>query len=300
MAGIASLLNAERGVAQGNLNPELYNLSSSVPAAFHDVTVSSSGVVNCTVKTPSMCNNSVAGPKGLANGQSGYLVTSGYDLVTGLGSLDVQEFLNNFAGNRATPTLTIAASTNITTAQPDNVIVTITGNGADPPTGSVALTSGTYTSAAVAFSDGQASFIIPAGALPVGNDTLAAAYTPDTSSEINYNPASGSVPITVTAAPLITPVVVLQPNSSVVTTAQSLQVSISLSVGAGNTAPTGSITLTSSTFSSTVNGPFNTVSQLTIPPQTLPVGQDTLTATYTPDPASSSIYSSATGTASVT
>jgi hypothetical protein len=103
MAGVAALLDQKLGSAQGNLNPALYQLAASVPAAFHDVTVASSGVSSCSVNTPSMCNNSIPGPTGLTGGQAGYLVTTGYDEVTGLGSLNVGTFLNNLVSSPIVP-----------------------------------------------------------------------------------------------------------------------------------------------------------------------------------------------------
>jgi len=99
MAGIAALLNQSMEGQQGNLNPTLYSLAVSAPTAFNDVTVASSGVSNCNINTPSMCNNSVPSASGLSGGQAGYLVTTGYDEVTGLGSLNVQNFLSNFTSN---------------------------------------------------------------------------------------------------------------------------------------------------------------------------------------------------------
>ncbi len=98
MAGIAALLDQQMGGRpQGNLNPQLYALQSSSPSAFHDVTIGSSGVSNCTLSLPSVCNNTIAGARGLAGGEPGYLIGPGYDEVTGLGSLDVQAFLQGFA-----------------------------------------------------------------------------------------------------------------------------------------------------------------------------------------------------------
>jgi subtilase family serine protease len=96
MAGIAALLDQRMGKAQGNLNPRLYAMAASVPSAFHDVTVATSGVGSCSVNTPSMCNNSIPGPSGLSGGQAGYLVGPGYDEVTGLGSLNVANFIDDF------------------------------------------------------------------------------------------------------------------------------------------------------------------------------------------------------------
>ncbi len=58
MAGITALLDQKLGKKQGNLNAELYTLASKSSSALHDVTVTSSGVKSCSVKTPSMCNNS--------------------------------------------------------------------------------------------------------------------------------------------------------------------------------------------------------------------------------------------------
>lgn len=94
MAGIAALLNQKTGSAQANLNPRLYALAAN-PAngVFHDVSVSSSGVGDCTLTTPSPCNNSTPGPNGLAGGLKGYMVGTGYDLPTGLGSIDVANLL---------------------------------------------------------------------------------------------------------------------------------------------------------------------------------------------------------------
>ncbi|MBN8727853.1 MAG: S8/S53 family peptidase [Xanthomonadales bacterium] len=98
MAGVAALLNQKAGKAQANLNPRLYELAAD-PAngVFHDVTIASSGVTPCTL-SPSPCNNSVPGPGGLEDGLAGFKVGTGYDLATGLGSLDVERLLARWDG----------------------------------------------------------------------------------------------------------------------------------------------------------------------------------------------------------
>ena len=66
MAGVAALLDDLVGAPQGNLNPQIYEVAAnqvSVPYPFHDTTVGSSGAAVCDVKTPSMCNNSIPGPR---------------------------------------------------------------------------------------------------------------------------------------------------------------------------------------------------------------------------------------------
>jgi Pro-kumamolisin, activation domain len=101
MAGVAALLDQDQGGAVGSLNPRLYQMAASVPTAFHDVTVPTSGVTNCNINTPSMCNNSIAGATSLTGGQAGFAVTTGYDEATGLGSLDAAAFVKNFVATSA-------------------------------------------------------------------------------------------------------------------------------------------------------------------------------------------------------
>jgi pseudomonalisin len=127
MAGIAALLNTKMGVAQGNLNPMLYRLAASTPAAFHDVTVATSGVTGCTAAVPSICDNSTPGESSLTGGLAGYVVGVGYDQATGLGSLDVADFIaaasggggggtaGSFTLSASQSTLSVTPVANITT-----------------------------------------------------------------------------------------------------------------------------------------------------------------------------------------
>lgn len=102
MAGVAALINQKALHAQGNLNPRLYSLAASSHDIYHDVTVESSGVSTCSVGTASLCNNSLPGPTSLSGGVEGYLVGTGYDMATGLGSLDISNLLDawNMTANR--------------------------------------------------------------------------------------------------------------------------------------------------------------------------------------------------------
>jgi subtilase family serine protease len=98
MAGIAALIDQKLGAPQGNLNPALYRLATTTPDVFHDVTVASSGVVDCDVETPSMCNNSTPSASALSGGLAGFEVGPGYDLATGLGSIDAAKLVDALAG----------------------------------------------------------------------------------------------------------------------------------------------------------------------------------------------------------
>ena len=205
MAGIAALLDQQASRAQGNLNPSLYLLATSTPAAFHQVSVASSGVTNCSAATPSMCNNSAPGPTGLTGGQAGYQLgaTGGYSEVTGLGSLEITQFINNYTSTNSTnptPTVTLLAQPTVTTAQSASILITVTGSGGTAPTGTVVLSSGTYASAITTLDipgpDSNSVYIvIPSNVLALGTDTLTATFT---STSLTYGDATGSTTIVVT------------------------------------------------------------------------------------------------------
>jgi len=205
MAGIAALIDQQSGVPQGNLNPSLYAMAAGTPAAFHQVSVASSGVSNCTTATPSMCNNSIPGPTGLSGGQAGYQLgqSGGYSLVAGLGSLDVAQFINSYTStgsSKPAPTVTLLAQPTVTISQSASVLITVTGSGGTPPTGTVTLSSGSYTSAITTLNipgpnSNGVYIVIPSNALTLGTDTLTASYT---STSLDYSDATGSTTIIVT------------------------------------------------------------------------------------------------------
>lgn len=105
MAGIAALLNQHVGHPQANLNPRLYRLAAD-PAngVFHDVTVASSGVAACDPDLPSLCNNASPGPNGPRGGRRGFIVGTGYDLATGLGSIDATRLVTQWQATAPTRT----------------------------------------------------------------------------------------------------------------------------------------------------------------------------------------------------
>ncbi len=190
MAGITALLNQKQGSAQGSLNPILYALAGN-PAngVFNDVTVATSGVANCVVTTPSMCNNSTPGTNGLTGGLSGYLVNAGYDEVTGLGSINVANLLTNWSS--AAPTTT---TLNISPISPVNVGTSVTLSAKVTP----ASATGTVTffndrialnSTPAPVTNGTANFT--SSTLPGGSYSITAAFTP--TSGTNFGESVSSV-----------------------------------------------------------------------------------------------------------
>ena len=207
------------------------------------------------------------------------------------------------SSGEATPSVTVTpASFSITTAQNLSVTVSVSGGSYYPtPTGSVTLktfSSRPYTSTTATLSNGSVTINIPAGSLDLGIEALGASYTPDSASSSTYNSATGMTSVTVTTPqPMTTPTITVTPFSNSITTAQSLSVAVAVIGGSGTPTPTGSITLTSTSRAETLS---HGSASFFISPGLLRVGIDTLTATYTPDSASSLVYTGATGTASVT
>jgi hypothetical protein len=93
--------------------------------------------------------------------------------------------------------LTPSASS-ITITQPLTVSVSVGAiGGLATPTGSVALTSGSYNSGAIVLNSGNANINILAGALASGTDTLTVTYTPDSSSSALYASVANTTSVTV-------------------------------------------------------------------------------------------------------
>jgi hypothetical protein len=95
--------------------------------------------------------------------------------------------------SKVTPALTLNVSaTVITDQQPLTVNVTAGTSGQLSPTGSVTITSGSY-SAQATLASGVASVSVPAGALASGADTLTVAYSGD----LVYNTTAATTSVTV-------------------------------------------------------------------------------------------------------
>jgi subtilase family serine protease len=193
-AGILALVEQSTGGRLGQAAAQLYNLynGSHAAAIFHDVTQGNNSV-SCKQGGPN-CAQDTAG----YYFESGYNATTGYDLATGLGSVDAVQLISYWATatSGATATVTVTpASSSITVAQSLSVIVTVAGSaGLAAPSGTVTLTGDGYTSSAGTLSNGTYTFTIPAGSLAAGTDALTVTYSGDT----NYASAIGTATVAVT------------------------------------------------------------------------------------------------------
>ena len=222
-------------------------------------------------------------------------------LIDGSGNLIFADLNNSrirkisIAYTPTSPTVTVTPSaSSLTTGQPLTVTVVVDGGTGNPvPTGTVTLMGGGYTSAATPLTTGTATISIAAGSLTVGADTLTVKYSGDT----NYSATTGNATVTVTAIiGSAVATVTVTPSVLTITNQQAETVKVSVTGGSGQATPTGTVVLSSGSYSSTAQILVSGTASFTISAGALSSGTDTLTAIYSGD----ATYGTAHGTASVT
>ncbi|MGA2213519.1 MAG: hypothetical protein ABSH31_09610, partial [Bryobacteraceae bacterium] len=203
-AGMTALLNqklASGGV--GNINPKLYSLARSNPGIFHDITSGNNVVtVACSKGQPDCTSTAV-----------GYYAGVGYDLCTGIGSVDMYKLVEGWNGGSTTtppvtPTTNLTLLATLSTVSANDVlylIATVTSTDGTAPTGSVAfsIAGSSLGSAALNGSVGKATATLAVSGfqLPAGSGTITATYNSANSASVTVSvTASGSG---VSAAPSI-------------------------------------------------------------------------------------------------
>lgn len=286
MAGVMALINQKTGSTQGLANKELYLLGAKQ--------ASTSGYSSCSaesVTTSSSCyfNDIDAGPftpaynnavpcdygafayfsyncavvgtndeigiLGPSAGNPGYNAGTGYDLATGLGSLNVANVVNAWTSTSSTATgastVTVTPTpATISTSQSVSVAVTVASSpaGKTTPTGYVTLSGGGYTSSPEPLTAGSFTFTIPAGSLSGGTDSLTVSYSGDSI----YAPSSGSGSVTVSKLNAAMGPVSFNPSNTILSN-QTLMVLGTVNCSgtcAGSPTPTGTVTVSSGTYTS--------------------------------------------------
>jgi len=207
MAGIAALLNQYLGTGGlGNINPKLYALAQSNSGVFHDITTGNNIVtaqVTCGRRQTCVTPTPV-----------GYNAGTGYDNVTGLGSIDAWKLMTCWGGTCAAgtippPVITPATSTlsllsNLTTVgSQDYAFLTATAtanDGVSTPQGSVVFSAGTTALGALTLVGSAgvstATLVVQGNELPVGSTTVTASYDGSSTSA----PVTSSVTLNVRLA----------------------------------------------------------------------------------------------------
>ncbi len=214
-AGIMALVNQKTASRQGNANYTLYKLaaqsgasctSSGTPAStciFYDVTTGTNAMpCDDTVAAPVNCG--AAGPAGIGI-LTGYNSTAGYDLTTGLGSVNAANLVNKWstitsALKPSATTLSLNPTTSIVhgTAVTVQIGVTPTPPATGTPTGNVALLSTTTIDPGVTdFALTNGSVNSTTDVLPGGSYTVTAHYPGDGT----FAASDSKPPVSVTVTP---------------------------------------------------------------------------------------------------
>jgi hypothetical protein len=144
-----ALVNQKTGQRQGNANFVLYPLAAKPVAAFHDITKGNIAVA-CAGGSPN-CSSTTAGTNGVlfttiaAVKTPAFTSTAGYDLATGLGTVDANNLVNHWSDVTFTATTSVALTLSPTTllhGAATTVNVTVTPTTA---TGDVALLAASGT-----------------------------------------------------------------------------------------------------------------------------------------------------------
>ena len=201
-AGVLAILNqylVSKGTLKqaglGNINPVLYRMAQSTKDVFHDI-VKGDNIVPCAQDTPG-CGSS---------GSFGYSAGPGYDLASGLGSIDANHFVTEWnTGTASSTSVTAPGSVAFNGTLQLNAVVS---GGAGTPKGSVSFLSSDSPLGTVNLQAGAAALSVSAFKLPAGVSTIQAVYSGDNV----YVGSAGSTTINVTVpaaatavAPTISP-----------------------------------------------------------------------------------------------
>jgi hypothetical protein len=299
MAGIMALVDQKYG-RQGQAAQVFYALAKIAPAAFHDVT-RGGNYVACTV-TPGL-PDCVAGANG-TDETPGFAAAVGYDLASGLGTIDAAQLVNHWGDVSAKSSATSLQLSAVSFQHGQSVTasVKVTGSDGGVPTGDVALT----TTSSLSAQQGQGSIALVAGAgseslstLPGGSYQVVGRYGGD-----GVYGLSASAPVSLTVTPETSEI---NFQTEIVsghyfgyepftpgyqaTYGEPIQLFVHPTGASGDGVATGTATFTLNT--TTYAAALNAGGYGTWTPQALPVGQYTASASYSGDASFSASTSSA-------
>jgi hypothetical protein len=291
MAGIMALIDQKYG-RQGQANFTIYPLSQQKPSAFHDVTLGSNNV-NCMQGFPHCSLDS--------NGDGFYTLqeysaAAGYDLATGLGSVDANVLVSNWNSVTFLPTATTLhlSAASVPHGTPITVTTTVAPvSGSGEPTGGVAI----LTTSPLPNSQGQTSITLSGGTgsqsvdfFPGGSYQVTGRYGGDgvygestsTPVSLKVTPENANINFAVLNGQTGSPI----PNAGSIQydTPMSLviePIGISAPTGTANGNATGTATFTIDSMTATV--PLNAEGIASWTPPALAVGSHTASATYSGD-----------------
>lgn len=202
-AGIMALVDQKMGARQGQANYVLYRLAAADIAAGRQCNASGTTppASTCNFNDVTVGNNAVPGETGYGTTGAKYQSTTGYDLATGLGSVNVTNLVNNWASATFSPSTTTLVSltpTSITHGASVSLHVDVTPSTA---TGDVSLRNGDVPLSGSGFIDGftlsGGSVVSATSLLPGGTYHVVAHYAGDKT----FAPSDSAPFATVTVSP---------------------------------------------------------------------------------------------------
>jgi subtilase family serine protease len=171
-AAVVAILNqATQSTGLGNINPTIYSLAASTPAAFHDITTGNNKVP-CTSGTPTTGPASARCPT-TAPFVIGFTAGTGYDLVTGLGSIDANKLVTSWPGFVVEPGFSVGSTPVTVTAPGQAGTSTTTVTATNGFSGTVDLTCTPPASASlITCSFGSTSSVALSSTTATGTATL--------------------------------------------------------------------------------------------------------------------------------
>ena len=294
-AGMLTLMVQKYGVngaGLGNINPTLYGMAANAATyakVFHDIT-NGNNIVPCTPVT------TLPSDTGCTTGSYGWDAQVGYDLATGLGSIDGYQLFLALGGaaNLTASTTTLGVSpTSPTVNQTVTLTATVASGSAavtTTPTGTVIFTIDGVPGTSITLSGGTAS--TTKAFTTSGSHTVAIAYSGD--SVFSSSTSSGSVvvsslPATTTTLTSVTPNPVT--INGTISLAASVTSSTAGTITGQVTFKVGSTTLGTGTLS----GGVATLSNVAVTAANgFTAGTDSITASYPGDTNFSGSVSAAT------
>ena len=205
-AGILAVYNQVKGSSQGNINSQLYPLVSTYPLAgnsntswaFNDITTGNN-IVACQLASTG-CPTS---------GSYGYSAGPGYDLVTGLGSVDATALIDALSNAPNPHFLVLPANRSVALSPSTSSTIAVSVAPKEGFTGNVALTclpSSSLTGATCIYDNstiatsGTANLTITSGSQTPINGTVAVTGTSGSAtSTVNINVSVGVQDFTITS-----------------------------------------------------------------------------------------------------
>src|SRR5271166_699218 len=190
-AGVTALLNqylSSKGL--GNINPKLYSLAQSTSGVFHDITAGNNIVTVSCGRRAINCSSTPVG----------YNAGPGYDLASGLGSVDAYNLAVVWSGGKIVPPVETQSISVISSLNPAGVtdtvylIATVTDTTGNTPAGAVSfsIAGNSLGSANLVGSAGTATatLVVTGSQLSQGSGTIVA----------TFGSVTGSVTVTVQSA----------------------------------------------------------------------------------------------------